>query len=103
MPPTIADRTLVAIRPDGSEVLVTLAIGQPYRVSEDEWACPVALDGLYPRLVDQHGIDSWQAMQLAYQLLANLLSSFIRDGGRLLWPEAREPVQLAELIPKPYE
>ena len=99
-PEHIASRTLVAVSADGSEHLVTLAVGKPYRASDVDWACPVALDGLYPRLADQHGIDSWQAMQLAYQLLGKLISSFIGGGGKLLWPDGREPVQLSELLPK---
>ena len=96
----VAERTLVAVRRDGSEARITLAIGKPYRASDVDWACPVALHGLYPHLVDQHGVDSWQALQLAYLLIGGLLTSFIEDGGTLLWPEEREPVQLSELFPR---
>jgi hypothetical protein len=110
---TIASRTLLAIDANGREFELTVAVGEPYEVSEREWACPVSVQGLHDRLRDIHGIDSWQALQLAYQLIAQLLSYFIEDGGRLFWApassnlpftaasEEREPVALDELFPRP--
>jgi hypothetical protein len=58
----------------------------------------VRLDGLHERLRDQHGVDSWQALKLAHQLIARLLGYFIQDGGKLFWLEGREPVALEELF-----
>ena len=96
----IASRVLLAIDSNGREFTLTLSIGHPYEVSPDEWVCPLTMDGLYERLRDQHGVDSWQSLQLAYQLIAQLVGGFIEDGGTLLWPESREAVALAELIPR---
>ena len=96
----IARRTLLAIDSTGREFSLTLGIGLPYEVSPDEWACPLLMDGLHERLADQHGVDSWQAMQLAYQLIAQLLGYFAEDGGQLYWPESHEPLALSELIPR---
>jgi hypothetical protein len=95
----VARRILLALDKDGREFTLTLGIGHPYEISHDEWACPVSLDGLQERLSDQHGVDSWQSLQLAYQLIAQLLGYFIEEGGKLFWPESRDPVALAELIP----
>jgi hypothetical protein len=95
----IASRTLLAVDPSGRESSLTLGIGQPYEVSREEWACPVCLNGLYERLCDPHGIDSWQSMQLANALIAELLGHFLQNGGTPLWPEGREAVALADLIP----
>lgn len=95
----IARRMLLAVDANDREFVLTLGIGQPYEILPDEWACPVSLDGLHGSLVDQHGLDSWQSMQLAYQLVAQLLSYFVQDGGKLFWPDSREPVVLTELIP----
>ena len=64
MPPAadaIAERTLVCLKPNGERIPVTLRIGKPYRASDVDWACPVALDGLQSKLADIHGIDSFQA------------------------------------------
>jgi hypothetical protein len=96
---TIASRKLLAVDKDGREFELTIAIGEPYEISTSEWACPVSMEGIYGRLRDPHGIDSWRAMQLAYQLIAQLLASFTQDGGRLFWPEEREPVTPEELFP----
>lgn len=95
-----AERKLHAIAVDGSEFDICVAIGKPYSISNDEWACPVWLDGLHNDLHGPHGVDSWQALQLAYALIAQLLGYFIQDGGRLYWLEGGEPVLLQELMPK---
>jgi len=95
----VASRKLLAMDAGGREFMLTLAIGQPYEISPEEWACSVSMNGLHEQLGDSHGIDSWQAMQLAYQLIAQLLNYFIEDGGKLYWPESREPVFLSELTP----
>jgi hypothetical protein len=97
---SIAQRTIVTVDSSGNEALVTLAIGSPYEVSAGHWACPVRLDGMYEQLYDQHGIDSWQSMQLAWQLIAQLLGYFVERGGRLLWVETRAPIEVSELIPR---
>jgi hypothetical protein len=62
---------------------IRVCLGHPYEVSGDEWACPVALEGLYPRLMDQHGIDAFQSLMLAQKLARTLLLAFVEDGGIL--------------------
>jgi hypothetical protein len=99
-PSWIASRTIVAVKSNGEEIAVTLRIGTPYEVSSEEWACAVAIDGLQERLRDVHGIDSWQTIQLAQNLQAQLLGYFVEEGGRLFWPDPREPVRVHELFPK---
>ena len=92
--PSIASRKLLAIDANGRQFDITIAVGEPYQVGEDEWACPASMEGLH-KLRDVHGADSWQALQLAYQLVAMLLASFVKDGGRLEWlGEAIAPDQL---------
>jgi hypothetical protein len=94
----IAGRELYAVAVDGRGFGVKLGIGQPYRITEDEWACAVQLSGLHENLSDAHGIDSWQALQLAQQLAARLLQYFVQDGGRLFWEKDGDQVQLSELF-----
>ena len=96
----LASRELLAVSAIGRHTKLTLRLGVPYEVSPEEWACPVALDGLHDSLGDIHGIDAWQAIQLAQSLQAQLLGYFVEEGGRLYCHEPPEQVSLAELFPK---
>jgi hypothetical protein len=62
---------------------IRVCIGRPYEISADEWACPVALEGLYSRLGDQHGVDAFQSLMLVQALARTLLLGFVEDGGTL--------------------
>jgi hypothetical protein len=96
----IAERKLYAIAADGRSFEIHLAIGKPYQITEHEWACAVQVAGLFNDLRDRHGEDSWQALQLAHQMTAQLLEYFVQDGGRLFREEGGEQVQLSELFVK---
>ena len=96
----IADRIVHALARDGRSFEICLGVGKPYQVSADEWACAVQVGGLHNQLSDMHGIDSWQALQLACQLAAQLLGSFVEDGGRLFWEEGGEQLAVSELFAK---
>ncbi len=93
-----AERRLWAIDATGREFALTIAVGEPYRVDGGDWACSVATEGLFDRLPDIHGVDSWQALQLALRLVASLLTGCATDGGRLFGFEEREPVAPYELF-----
>jgi hypothetical protein len=80
----IAQRDLVAVKSTREEHVIEVRVGKPYQCATGEWACPVALNGLYANLRDQHGDDSFQALMLAQRLARNLLNGFIEDGGELL-------------------
>lgn len=77
---------------------MTLRIGKPYRASDVDWACPVALEGLQPKVPDMHGVDSFQALMLAQKLLLQLMSGVIEDGGSFRDDEDDSPVDLAKLF-----
>jgi hypothetical protein len=96
----LASRTILAVKPDGQKMNVTLRIGFPYEVSTGEWACPLAMEGLQERVPDIHGIDAWQTVQLVQNLQAQLLGYFVQDGGTLLCDEPPNPIELHELFPK---
>jgi hypothetical protein len=85
--PTLASRHLIGEFPNGERLSITIRIGQPYRVNDVSWACPVALDGVDQQLADMHGIDSWQALLLAISLVRNRLEHFLATGGKLYWPD----------------
>jgi hypothetical protein len=94
----IAQRAIVWVKPDGSRVPITLQIGKPYRASDVDWACPVAADGLYAKLSDIHGVDSFQALVLAQRLLLQLMNGAVEDGGTFLHVEDDSPINVSALF-----
>lgn len=81
----VATTTLDCVNSSGEHKQVVIEIGRPYQVSQGEWACPVAMRGLYNRLADIHGIDSLQALCQAASLVRMLLTGFIEDGGKIFY------------------
>ena len=64
----VASREILGQR-DGSDLFpISVRIGEPYRVNDVSWACPVAVEGVDSKLADMYGIDSWQALLLAVGL-----------------------------------
>jgi hypothetical protein len=96
----IAQRKLFALAADGSCFNIDLGIGKPYQISADEWACAVQVVGLHDHLHDVHGVDSWQALQLACQLAAQMLGHFTEDGGTVFWEKGGERLELPDLFAK---
>jgi hypothetical protein len=68
----IASRTLT----DDSGNEVTVALGTPYAVSPEEWACPYKVSGLSPaeEVREAHGSDAVQALLLALEGIRFVLS-----------------------------
>lgn len=99
-PAWLASRAIAAVSSAGRHFQITLRLGIPYEISPEEWACPVAVEGLQVQMHDIHGTDAWQALQLAQNLQAQLLGYFIDDGGELFWLDPREQLELAELFPR---
>lgn len=80
----VSERKLSAIGGDGEKIEITVAIGVPYKDDKyNSWACPVKAEGLFNRLADQHGIDSWQAFRLSQKLILSLLHDYLEKGGKL--------------------
>ena len=95
---TVASRNFVASDSSLGVFTVRLVIGQPYRVAENEWACSIALDGLYEHLWDQHGVDSFQALMQAQNLARTLLGDFVTNGGVLLNAPGGAPIVVDQLF-----
>lgn len=95
----IAERRVAAVSPDGEKLVLRIAVGQPYQVDEDSWACPVSIEGLYVKLRDAVGYDSWQALSLAIALVRQLLGYFLNDGGKLYWKEENSEMTIDDLFP----
>jgi len=96
----IAERKLFSISPDGQKKILKITIGKPYQVDDVSWACSVNIEGLYKKLKDQVGIDSWQALSLAIALVRQLLGYYVEDGAKLYWEDGGEGVSLDDLFPQ---
>ena len=70
----IATRELLAEDASRGQFTIRVCVGHPYEISADEWACPVALEGLYPRLRDQHGIDALQIVNAGAKASSNVVA-----------------------------
>ena len=94
----VAEREVICERPDGKRIRASLRIGRPYRASDVDWACPVEAEGLFNRLADIHGIDSFQALVLAQGLLRNLMRGEIADGSTFWWANTHEEIDVEEMF-----
>jgi hypothetical protein len=93
----IASVSFIWIDARGAEYPVKGVVGKPYRVGDDQWACPYVLDGAFDQGPDIIGIDSIQALSLALYGLYHDLIRLLDEGGRLLNPRTREPFDLVTL------
>lgn len=94
----VAEREIICERANGERVRVTLRIGKPYRVSDGDWACPVEAVGLFERLTDIYGVDSFQALFLAQSLLRNLMRGEAENGSAFWWADTHEKIDVDEMF-----
>ena len=94
----IAEKDLVGIGPDASKFQITLKIGRPYIVEGDKWACAVGAIGLYTRMREVQGKDSFQALMRSIKMARQLLEYFLEDGGSLITEEDGMPVEIATIF-----
>jgi hypothetical protein len=89
----VASISIDAISPKGEAFTIELEIGTPYEREPGGWACPVALTGLYDRLAEARGVDSFQALCMAISLAQDLLHGFRDKGGKLLMDAENFPLE----------
>jgi hypothetical protein len=90
-PETIAHKMILWRKRGGKEVIIQIIVGKPYRVSDDEWKCPVQMDSVDGRYADISGCDSLQSICLALALVRTRLSHLLEDGETLFFPEGKIP------------
>ena len=82
----IAKTEFLMITPQGDRRKVTLTIGKPYK-TKGHGACPVGMKGLYPKVRDICGDDTWQALALAIQFVRSTLTFWRKKGFRFASPD----------------
>src|SRR5215203_6152323 len=94
----IAETTLYAVDKESRAFEIRAMVGAPYKDESGDWACPVSLDGLHGQLQDIYGVDSWQSLVLAMNLVGNLLTYFVEDGGKLYREKGGDEISVADLF-----
>jgi hypothetical protein len=82
--PAIATVTLEARDAAGNEFPVTIEIGAPRQIGDEEWHCAWSVEPLPNQSASAHGVDSFQALCLAIRSVQYALQYFKEDGGTLL-------------------
>lgn len=83
----LIQRTLQARTAEGRCFDMRVGIGFPQPEAPD-WRCAVMLGPDLEAPAHLVGIDAWQAVQLAQQLVSDLLADFVARGGELAWEGA---------------
>jgi len=82
----IAETKLWMVTPDGKKKRLTIVLGKPYR-KKGHGACPIAIRGLYPKIADICGEDTWQALILAIKFVRLSLIAWTKKGCEFTFPD----------------
>lgn len=82
---SIVELTLEARTPKGDEFELTIKIGAPVLIENDEYGCPLQIVPLeqYRSLRDIRGVSAFQSLSLAVDYARNVLDAFVAEGGEL--------------------
>ena len=93
-----AERTWLAVAPDGTEHELVLRVGIPTQAPGGEWWSAVSLGVLESREQRVAGVDAWQAVELAMRFIASRVGHFAADGWQFYWERDGEPAAPSDLI-----
>ena len=87
----LAERILFLKDEAGAKRKIAVRIGAPYWIRRSrEAACSVEIYGLYEDLADIHGVDFFQAIELAITFVSKLLAARRSKHQKLYWPNGTE-------------
>jgi hypothetical protein len=90
----IAERTLLFISLDGSEIASSIQFGRPHLDGKHGFRCDFEIPNVEKRKFGA-GVDALQALLLTMSLAESILESKREHGWRMLWPDTRD-----EILPK---
>jgi hypothetical protein len=90
----IAERTLLFISPDGTEIVSSIQFGRPHSDAKHNFRCDFEIPNVEKRRFGA-GVDTLQALLLTMSLAESILESKRALGWRMLWPDTRD-----EILPK---
>jgi Domain of unknown function (DUF6968) len=93
----IAERKLLFIAPDGSEIVSAVQFCRPYFDDSRGFLCDMEIPGIEKRRWGA-GVDGVQAILLAMSLAAALLDARVEKGWKLMWPDTRDETSAKEIF-----
>lgn len=90
----IAETSAIFRSPAGVEKEIRIAIGLPYRISDNEAACPISMHGLYDRIEDIHGADTFQALALTIAFIRVTVKAWEKKGYTIALYDAELPPEV---------
>ena len=82
----IAEMKIQMKSPEGNSRPISVQIGRPYSISPDESACPISMVGLYPKIRDICGIDTFQSLALALEFVRITIRKWEEKGFKFEFP-----------------
>ena len=95
---TVAQTQIVGVFPEGDLRSLKVRIGKPRQLSESDWVCPLAVEGLLEGPTELHGVDSWHALMVGVRFLREILQTAKERGAIYHWPDGSEVVELSQLF-----
>ncbi len=94
----IAERSLLCQSSDGQKTPITIQISQPSQEDEHRWKCQIAVLGLYEDRPVIEGVDSFQALNLAFTIVRQGLEQFQQSGGKLFWRDGSGELAINDIF-----
>ena len=94
----IAERSLLCQSSEGQKTQITIQISQPEKQAENRWQCQIAVLGLYEDRPSIEGVDSFQALNLAFTVIRQGLEQFQQAGGKLFWQDGSGELAINDIF-----
>lgn len=97
----LAERSLRAVAPDGTQTAIEIRIGAPEEVSPETWTVAIDIEGLEYGMKTALGVDPWQALTVAFAVTEQAVRYFLECGGKLVSGDTNgDELPVEELFPK---
>jgi hypothetical protein len=93
----IAERSLLFVAPDGTEIISKIQFGRPYTNEAHGWCCDFEIPDVQSRTYGA-GIDGIQAILLTMSLAETLLEMKLSDGWKIRWPDTFHEIAPREIF-----
>ena len=95
---TIAERVLECQAANGEKTSIKIQIFKPIQLTTNKWTCGVAVIGLYEERPVIEGVDSFQALNLAFSVIKQGLEQFLKSGGKLYWEDGSGELTINDIF-----